>query len=260
MAVNGIDVLLGNLRLITDKGDITEKYRTIAQYIGLVPDGKSHYNYFIPIQQDIVFLLRMSNHNNENEDLYNRYEKKGRPDARYIIYFQGSSYSPLFSGIFCEAKHYVYNYPTNGLDSEEDAIRFLSSLKELFIKGQAIFRGAEEEPRQSNNDIISQWNRTVDKNIETNESKNMKNNVVKINENTLRQIVAESVKKVLKETELDYDMDNFSGRWSRGPRYNIYIGDTLMYRDVPEETADRVWDEVCRKAEMWGEEPRCEEI
>ena len=137
MAVNGIDILLGNLRLITDKGDITEKYRTIAQYIGLVPDGKSHYNYFIPIQQDIVFLLRLSNHNNENEDLYNRHEKKGRPDDRYIIYFQGSRYSPLFSGIFCEAKHYVYNYPTNGLDSEEDAIRFLSSLKELFIKGQA---------------------------------------------------------------------------------------------------------------------------
>lgn len=95
---------------------------------------------------------------------------------------------------------------------------------------------------------------------ESKTNKNMKKNIVKINENTLRKMVAESVKKVLKETELDYDMDNFSGRWSRGPRYNIYIGDTLMYRDVPEETADRVWDEVCRKAEMWGEEPRCEEI
>ena len=95
---------------------------------------------------------------------------------------------------------------------------------------------------------------------ESKTNKNMKKNIVKINENTLRKMVAESVKKVLKETELDYDMDNFSGRWSRGPRYNIYIGDILMYRDVPEETADRVWDEVCRKAEMWGEEPRCEEI
>lgn len=95
---------------------------------------------------------------------------------------------------------------------------------------------------------------------ESKTNKNMKKNIVKINENTLRKMVAESVKEVLKETELDYDMDNFSGRWSRGPRYNIYIGDTLMYRDVPEETADRVWDEVCRKAEMWGEEPRCEEI
>lgn len=83
---------------------------------------------------------------------------------------------------------------------------------------------------------------------------------VKINEAQLKNLVAESIKKILKETELDYDVDNFSGRWNRGPRYNIYIGDTLMYSDIPEETADRVWDEVCRKAEMWGEEPRCEEI
>jgi len=40
-------------------------------------------------------------------------------------------------------------------------------------------------------------------NNETNESKNMKKNVVKLNENTLRKIVAESVKKVLKEGEFD---------------------------------------------------------
>lgn len=46
----------------------------------------------------------------------------------------------------------------------------------------------------------------VDKNNETNESKNMKKNVVKINENTLRQIVAESVKKVLKESFEPYDL------------------------------------------------------
>ena len=95
---------------------------------------------------------------------------------------------------------------------------------------------------------------------ESNTRKDMKQNKTTITEAELKNIIAESIKKVLKETELDYDMDNFSGRWSRGPRYNIYIGDTLMYRDVPEETADRVWDEVCRKAEMWGEEPRCEEI
>ena len=44
--------------------------------------------------------------------------------------------------------------------------------------------------------IVSQ--RILD-NTELNESKNMKKNVVKINENTLKKIVAESVKKVLKE-------------------------------------------------------------
>ena len=200
MAVNGIDVLLRNLYLITSKGNITDKYRTIAQYIGLVPDGNSHYNYFIPVQQDIVFLLRLSNHNNENEELYNQHEQKGHPDVRFILFFQGSGYSLLFSGVFCKAKHYVYNYPINGLDSEEDVIRFLSSLRELFIKGQAIFRGADApEPRQTNNDIISQWNRTIDRNNESKTNKNMKKNTIKLNESQLKKIVAESVKNVLLE-------------------------------------------------------------
>lgn len=40
------------------------------------------------------------------------------------------------------------------------------------------------------------------------ENKIMKNNVVKINENTLRQIVAESVKKVLSEEEYSEDQIN----------------------------------------------------
>lgn len=57
----------------------------------------------------------------------------------------------------------------------------------------------EADKRMSSNDIISQWNRTIDKNNESKTNKNMKKNVVKINENTLRQIVAESVKKVLRE-------------------------------------------------------------
>ena len=37
---------------------------------------------------------------------------------------------------------------------------------------------------------------------------NMKKNVVKINENTIKQIVSESVKKVLKEEEVDEVKDN----------------------------------------------------
>lgn len=42
---------------------------------------------------------------------------------------------------------------------------------------------------------------------ESKTNKNMKKNVVKINENTLRQIVAESVKKVLKENQMAYAND-----------------------------------------------------
>jgi hypothetical protein len=49
-------------------------------------------------------------------------------------------------------------------------------------------------------------------NNETNESKNMKKNIVKINENTLRKIVAESVKKVLRESNIPrYEQPVFIG-------------------------------------------------
>lgn len=47
---------------------------------------------------------------------------------------------------------------------------------------------------------------------ESKTNKNMKKNVVKINENTLRQIVAESVKKVLKEMIDDYPTAEFDGQ------------------------------------------------
>ena len=49
---------------------------------------------------------------------------------------------------------------------------------------------------------------------ESKTNKNMKNNVVKINENTLKQIVAESVKKVLKEMEISTPYGPMtSGEW-----------------------------------------------
>lgn len=68
----------------------------------------------------------------------------------------------------------------------------------------------------------------------------MKKNAIKLNEAQLRKIVAESVKKVLKETELDYDVDNFSGRFSRGDRYNILVDGDIYYRDVPEESVQKL--------------------
>ena len=59
-------------------------------------------------------------------------------------------------------------------------------------------------------EVLAKFDKEPFFNNETNESKNsMKKNVVKLNENTLRQIVAESVKKVLKESDInnrDFDM------------------------------------------------------
>ena len=73
---------------------------------------------------------------------------------------------------------------------------------------------------------------------------------IKLNENQLHEIIKESVKRVLNETELDYDIDNFSGRWGRGPRYNILVDDYVYYRDVPDESVDK----LCAQLERQGEE------
>lgn len=59
---------------------------------------------------------------------------------------------------------------------------------------------------------------------------------------------------------LDYDMDNFSGKWNRPSRYDIYIGDCIEYHSVSEEEVGRLYDVAMRKAEMWGEKVVAKEI
>lgn len=51
----------------------------------------------------------------------------------------------------------------------------------------------------------------------------------------------------LNETTLDYDMDNFSGRWSRGPRYDILVDGEVYYSDVPDESVDRLYADLERR-------------
>lgn len=132
MAINGLNMLLQNTSLVYCKNGITEKYRTIAQYLGLNEDGTSFYNYFVPLSDEMVIMLRLSSHNNVNGDLYNLHEKKGRPDARYVIYFQGTDYAASPVAEFCEANHYVFNYPITALDNEYGVKSFITSLIELF--------------------------------------------------------------------------------------------------------------------------------
>lgn len=46
---------------------------------------------------------------------------------------------------------------------------------------------------------------------------------------------------------LDYDEDNFSGRYSRGVRYDIYVNGIIEYSDIPEESVDRLCDDIERR-------------
>lgn len=47
-----------------------------------------------------------------------------------------------------------------------------------------------------------------------------------------------------KHMRLDYDMDNFSGSWTRGNRYNIMLNGSVYYRDVPESVVDKLAREL----------------
>lgn len=82
----------------------------------------------------------------------------------------------------------------------------------------------------------------------------------RITESKLKKIIAESMRKVLNETELDYDEDNFSGRYYYPAHYDIYIGDSIEYHGVSEEEVDKLYIAAERKAEMWGEKVSIQEV
>lgn len=62
------------------------------------------------------------------------------------------------------------------------------------------------------------------------------------------------VKNVIKETTLDYDMDNFSGRWNRGQRCQILVDGYPYYQDVPEESVDRLIEDLMDRLGYSGDE------
>lgn len=188
-AINGIRQLISDIQLILSCNTIKGKYYQIAQYIGLATENeKSYYNYFIPINSDIVFLLRFSDHNNTNPSLYNQHERNGRPNKRFIIPFVGNIFQNSGPTPFLGAEHHVVSYPVNALDDEASIKLFLSDLQRLFTNGETNFTQLPQQPIQENN-----------KQINTNKT------VMKINESQLRKIIKESVKKVLKEYEEDYN-------------------------------------------------------
>jgi hypothetical protein len=65
-----------------------------------------------------------------------------------------------------------------------------------------------------------------------NESKNMNKKLIRLTESDLHRIVRESVQRILKETRLDYDEDNFSGRYSRNADNTIPYQGKLFAFDV----------------------------
>ena len=65
--------------------------------------------------------------------------------------------------------------------------------------------------------------------------------VEKYNESLIRSVVRESVNRILNETPLDYDEDNFSGRYTKNPNYDDYVDDE-GYLDDPNH-APNSWED-----------------
>lgn len=68
-------------------------------------------------------------------------------------------------------------------------------------------------------------------NKQYNTNRNM-NKLIRLTESDLHRIVKESVQRILKETRLDYDEDNFSGRYSRNADNTIPYQGKLFAFDV----------------------------
>lgn len=87
MGVNGLDMIISNPSIIMDATSLTGRIYKLSQIVGLAMEGSSAYNYFIPTSNGIVVQLRISSHENNNMQLYNKHEKNGKPNKRFMIVF-----------------------------------------------------------------------------------------------------------------------------------------------------------------------------
>ena len=73
------------------------------------------------------------------------------------------------------------------------------------------------------------------------EAKNMSKQV-RLTEAELKQIIKETATKILAETPLNYDIDNFSGRWSKNMPDDYIDGESEGYFDDPNRKGDIEYD------------------
>lgn len=51
---------------------------------------------------------------------------------------------------------------------------------------------------------------------------------------------------------LDYDIDNFSGNYSRGTRYDILDDGCVIYHDVSEDEVDKLCEQMEQKPWLYS--------
>lgn len=97
--------------------------------------------------------------------------------------------------------------------------------------------GTVEDPFASYDTCMVLW----PKSNKVLEAKNMSKQV-RLTEAELKQIIKETATKILTETPLNYDIDNFSGRWSKNMPDDYIDGKSEGYFDDPNRKGDIEYD------------------
>ena len=97
--------------------------------------------------------------------------------------------------------------------------------------------GTVEDPFASYDTCMVLW----PKSNKVLEVKNMSKQV-RLTEAELKQIIKETATKILTETPLNYDIDNFSGRWSKNMPDDYIDGESEGYFDDPNKKGDIEYD------------------
>ena len=163
--------------------------------LGLSPkgDNNSRYRAYLALDEGSIIEIRIGNH----------YETK-----KVILGKSNNKSQFLFQ---------VVLVPSSPKQVAKDAVTTNTSVGNLKVLTSKIIsvKSTIEDLKNmlmSIHDYLESPTKSYEEAIQTpiNDSKtnkNMKKNVIKLNENTLRQIVAESVKKVLKENQMAYTND-----------------------------------------------------
>lgn len=207
-AINGLNMCKQDVQLILQQRKVSDKYKVLADYMGLQQEGgNSYYNFFVPLNKNTVFLLRNANHDNRNPNLYDRHEQLGRPNKRFIVYFKKGNVFSDMPIVFQDSEHHVIPYGMNALDNETSVVAYIDALIKLFKDGKTTFPSLPIVPQPT----------VIDNNQELNTEQYMNKKLIRLTEQDLHKIVKESVNRILNEIG-DTPMGNFALNAVRGRR------------------------------------------
>lgn len=123
---------------------------------------------------------------------------------------------------------------------------------------RALMRNGDTSVYQNALNSLGKRNSTKDDYNDMQRGFEMENRQIKLSEAELKQVVKEAAIQVLKETPLDYDIDNLSGRWTKPKNWNIpnrdltsgeeyiddegYLDDPYKKNEIEDALKDDEWE------------------